>query len=125
MELVMAYERALGARVQDVHTPELSLLAGLNTPCPGFDVLSHRPDGSRRCIEIKGRARVGNIYISTNEWAAAANRRQEYWLYSVFNCASAAPRLVAVQDPFAKLVQKAAAFELSANDILAAGEELA
>ena len=28
MELVMAHERALGARVQDVHSPELSLLAG-------------------------------------------------------------------------------------------------
>lgn len=125
MELVMAHERALGARVQDVHSPELSLQAGLNTPWPGFDVLSHRPDGKRRCIEIKGRARLGNIHISTNEWAAAANRREEYWLYSVFDCASAAPRLVAVQDPFAKLVQKAAGFELSAHDILDVGEQLA
>lgn len=125
MELVMAHERALGARVLDVHTPELSLLAGLNTPWPGFDVLSHRPDGKRRCIEIKGRARLGNIHISTNEWAAAANRREEYWLYAVFDCASAAPRMVAVQDPFAKLVEKAAGFDLNANDILAAGEHLA
>ena len=45
MELVMAHERALGARVQDVHTAELSLHAGLNTPHPGFDVLS--PSGRR------------------------------------------------------------------------------
>jgi hypothetical protein len=43
----------------------------------------------------------------------------------VFDCASAAPRLVAVQDPFAKLIEKAAGFELKANDILAAGEHLA
>ncbi|MCI0541150.1 MAG: DUF3883 domain-containing protein, partial [Verrucomicrobiales bacterium] len=125
MELVMAYERALGARVQDVHTPELALHAGLNTACPGFDLLSHRSDGSRRCIEIKGRARQGNIYISTNEWAAAANRQEEYWLYAVFDCASAAPRMVAVQDPFRKLVEKAAGFELAAADILAAGEQVA
>jgi superfamily II DNA or RNA helicase len=125
MELVMAHERALGARVQDVHSPELSLLAGLNSPWPGFDVLSHRPDGKRRCIEIKGRARLGNIHISTNEWAAAANRREEYWLYAVFDCASAAPRMVAVQDPFEKLVERAAGFDLDANDILAAGEHLA
>jgi superfamily II DNA or RNA helicase len=125
MELVMAHERALGARVQDVHSPELSLQAGLNTPWPGFDVLSHRPEGKRRCIEVKGSARQGNIHISTNEWAAAANRREEYWLYAVFDCGSAAPRLVAVQDPFAKLVEKAAGFELKANDILAAGEHLA
>ena len=124
MELVMAHERALGARVQDVHSPELSLLAGLNTPWPGFDVLSHRPGGKRRCIEIKGRALMGNVHISTNEWAAAANRREEYWLYAVFDCATAAPRLVAVQDPFAKLVEKAAGFELNAGDILAVGEQV-
>ena len=124
MELVMAHERALGARVQDVHSPELSLLAGLNTPWPGFDILSHRPDGKRRCIEIKGRARLGNVHISTTEWAAAANRREEYWLYAVFDCGTAAPRLVAVQDPFAKLVEKAAGFELEVADILAAGEQV-
>lgn len=124
MELVMAHERALGARVHDVHTPELSLQAGLNTPHPGFDVLSHRSDGARRCIEIKGRARQGNIYISTNEWAAAANRREDYWLYVVFDCASASPRLIAVQDPFRKLVEKASGFELNAADILTAGEHL-
>ena len=115
----------LAALVQDVHTPELSLQAGLNTSHPGFDVLSHRSDGVRRCIEIKGRARQGNIYISTNEWAAAANRREEYWLYAVFNCASASPRMVAVQDPFRKLVEKAAGFELAAADILVAGEHIA
>ncbi|HRZ91427.1 MAG TPA: DUF3883 domain-containing protein, partial [Candidatus Paceibacterota bacterium] len=124
MELVMAHERALGARVQDVHSPELALQAGLNTAWPGFDVLSHRPDGKRRCIEIKGRARLGNVHISTNEWAAAANRRGEYWLYAVFECATPAPQLVAVQDPFAKLVEKAAGFELEAADILAAGEQV-
>jgi len=124
MELVMAHERAIGARVQDVHSPELALLAGLNTPWPGFDVLSHRPGGKRRCIEIKGRARTGNIHISTNEWAAAANRRDEYWLYAVFDCASPVPRMVAVQDPFAKLVQKAAGFDLAASDILTAGQHL-
>jgi hypothetical protein len=124
MELAMAHERALGGRVHDVHTPELSLHAGLNTPYPGFDVLSHRPDGTRRCIEVKGRARRGNIHISTNEWAAAANRRDEYWLYTVFDCASASPRLVAVQDPFQKLVEKSAGFELESADILAAGEDL-
>ena len=124
MELVMAHERAMGARVQDVHSPELSLRAGLNTPWPGFDVLSHRPGDKRRCIEIKGRAGMGNVHISTNEWAAAANRREEYWLYAVFDCATAAPRLVAVQDPFAKLVEKAAGFELNAGDILAAGEQV-
>ena len=53
------------------------------------------------------------------------NRREEYWLYAVFDGASAAPRIVAVQDPFRKLIEKAAGFELAAADILAAGEHLA
>lgn len=122
MDLVIAHERALGARIHEVHTPELALKAGLNTPHPGFDVLSYRPDNARRCIEIKGRARSGNIHISTNEWAAAANRREEYWLYVVFDCASSSPRIVIVQDPFGKLIQKAVGFELNAADILAASE---
>jgi hypothetical protein len=124
MELVIAHERAMHARVEDVHTPELAFRAGLNSPCPGFDILSHRADGQRRCIEVKGRARQGNIYISTNEWAAAANRREDYWLYAVFNCASATPQVVVVQDPFRKLIEKATGFELAAADILAAGEQL-
>jgi hypothetical protein len=33
--------------------------------------------------------------------------------------------MVAVQDPFEKLVERAAGFDLDANDILAAGEHLA
>lgn len=125
MAIVTAHERALGARVVDVHTPELALAAGLTTAWPGFDLLSYRPGGERRCIEVKGRAAVGNIHISANEWASAANRRKNYWLYAVFNCASSAPQMVAVQDPFAELVEKAAGFELNANDIYAVGEMLA
>jgi hypothetical protein len=33
--------------------------------------------------------------------------------------------MVAVQDPFEKLVEKASGFDLNASDILAAGEHLA
>lgn len=124
MEIAMAHERALGSTVHDVHTPELALKAGLNAPWPGFDVLSLRPDGSRRCIEVKGSAKRWNIHISSNEWAAAANRRSEYWLYTVFDCASASPQLVAVQDPFGKLIEKADGFELAASEILKHGQTL-
>lgn len=124
MELVTAHERALGARLVDVHTPELALAAGLTTAWPGFDLLSYRPNGERRCIEVKGRAAVGNIHISANEWASAANRRRDYWLYAVFKCASATPQMIAVQDPFSKLVERTAGFELNSNDIFSAGELL-
>jgi len=124
MEVAMAHERAVGATVHDVHTPVLALKAGLNSPWPGFDALSIRPDGSRRCIEIKGSARQANIHISANEWAAAANRRGDYWLYTVFDCASPLPRLIAVQDPFGNLIEKAEGFELAATDILQYGQSL-
>ena len=105
--------------------PNCLCFAGLNTPWPGFDVLSHRPDGNRRCIEIKGRARLGNIYIrpKTNgrrrrtggdigftRYLIARPPHRAWW-----RCKTRSPRLV----------QKAAGFELSAADILAAGEQLA
>lgn len=124
MERVIAHERAAGADVKDVHTPELALRAGLHTPRPGFDVLSWRPDGTRRCIEIKGRARRGRIHISTNEWSAACNRRGEFWLYGVFDCATPVPQIVAVQDPFGRLLAKTTGFELDAEEIFAQGEVL-
>ena len=42
MELAQAFEEAAGAKVFDVHTPELARAAGLSDN-PGFDLLSIRP----------------------------------------------------------------------------------
>ena len=74
---------------------------------PGFDLLSHRPRGGKRAIEIKGRAGTGDVEVSANEWAKACNLRDGYWLYAVYDCATLSPRLVRVQDPFAKLLARA------------------
>jgi hypothetical protein len=71
---------------------------------------------------VKGRARKGDINISDNEWARACNERAGYWLHVVFDCATPAPRLVRVQDPFARLLTKAGGFILNDADILAIGE---
>jgi superfamily II DNA or RNA helicase/DNA-binding XRE family transcriptional regulator len=106
MDLVRAYEEAAGAIVKDIHTPELARAAGLNDN-PGFDQLSIRPTGERRAIEVKGRAGTGDIEVTSNEWARAANLREGYWLYTVYDCATANPRLVRVQDPFGTLLAKA------------------
>ncbi len=106
INVVRAYEEALGAIVTDVSTAELALVAGLSE-YPGFDLLSHRPDGRKLCIEVKGRARIGEIELSENEWAKACNHRDGYWLYVVYDCATAYPRLLRVQDPFGKLLVKA------------------
>lgn len=106
MQVVRAFEEAEGASVSDAHTPELARAAGLPEN-PGFDLLSHRPGEEKRAIEVKGRAATGDIEVSANEWAKACNMRDGYWLYAVYDCASPSPRLIRVQDPFARLLAKA------------------
>jgi len=69
----------------------------------GFDLVSRRADVSReeietRFIEVKGRAGVGEIALTANEYKAAQSLGDEYWLYVVFNCASE-PRVTAIQNP--------------------------
>ena len=106
MQVAIAYEESHGAKVEDVSTPQFAGQAGLSQS-PGFDLLSRRPDGERRSIEVKGRRAVGDIELTENEWARAANLRQDYWLYVVYDCATGQPRLLRVQDPFQKLIVKA------------------
>jgi len=105
MQVAQAYEEAQGAAVFDVHTPEMARQAGLQD-FPGFDLLARRPDREERSIEVKGRAGIGDIEISENEWARACNLRHRYWLYVVFDCGSAHPRLLRVRDPFGKLLAR-------------------
>ena len=119
---VRAYEEALGARVVDVSTAERAVAAGLSE-YPGFDILSYRTDGSKLCIEVKGRARIGEIELSENEWAKACNHRDGYWLYVVYDCATAYPRLLRVQDPFGKLLVKLiGGVRISETEIFGAAE---
>jgi hypothetical protein len=106
MRVAWAYEEARGAIVQDVSTPERARAAGL-ADHPGFDLFSKRPEKGERGIEVKGRAGVGDVELSENEWAKACNLRDRYWLYVVYDCASPHPRLLRVQDPFAALLVRA------------------
>jgi hypothetical protein len=123
MQVARAYEEAAGAVVVNVHTPELARAAGLGDN-PGFDLDSSRADGTRRSIEVKGRAESGDIEVSENEWAKACNLRERYWIYAVYGCATATPRLVRVRDPFATLLVKAKGSVLvGAADVRAAGED--
>jgi hypothetical protein len=96
----MAYEEARGAAVVDVSTPAKAHAAGLHTDWPGYDLLSTHPDTGRVGIEVKGRARVGKIVLHENEWQSAITHRADYWLYVVFDCGTAQPRLYRIQDPF-------------------------
>jgi Domain of unknown function (DUF3883) len=106
VKVAWAFEEAAGAAVQDVSKPALARAAGLDDN-PGFDLLSHRAEGGKRGIEVKGRVGVGDVELTENEWVKSCNERQRYWLYVVFGCTSPHPRLMRVQDPFGKLVVKA------------------
>jgi len=125
VDLARAFEEAAGAVVKDVHTPQLARAAGL-TDNPGFDLLSIYPEcdaRGRRAIEVKGRANTGDVEVSSNEWARAANLRDGYWLYAVYDCATPAPRLVRVQDPFGSLLAKAkGSMLISLKQVMEAGE---
>jgi len=118
MKVVWVFEEAAGAKVLDVHMPDLARKAGLPDN-PGFDLLSVREGSEKRAIEVKGRAAMGDVEVSANEWAKACNMRDGYWLYVVYDCATPNPRLVRVQDPFGSLLAKAKGSVLiSAKEIM-------
>ncbi len=106
MQWVRLYEETLGATVRDVSTAERALSAGLEA-WPGFDLHSRRSTGEELAIEVKGRASVGDVELTENEYIKACNLRQRYWLYVVYECAKSAPRLLRIQDPFGKLIVRA------------------
>lgn len=71
----------------------------------GFDLISRRPHPEDpltfvevRFIEVKGRAGVGVVALSENEYRTAERLKADYWLYTVFNCASH-PELHVVKNP--------------------------
>ncbi len=84
------------AKVFDVSNPRLG---------KGYDLESHRANGEKVAIEVKGRAGRSTVHMTENEWPTAANVREKYYLYCVFDCASS-PQLFRVQDPFGKLLVK-------------------
>ncbi len=88
------HEEARGWQVEDVQAENR-----------GFDLISrlpHQEDPKTftdvRFIEVKGRAGVGDIALTENEFRTADRLKTEYWLYAVFNC-HATPELNTVRDP--------------------------
>jgi hypothetical protein len=103
VKLAMAHEENAGSKVRDVSTSARARAVGLSD-FPGFDLLSERRVGHPRCIEVKGRADRGEVFMTQNEWAKAANLGERYWLYVVLDCAASKPALLRVQDPFSRLL---------------------
>jgi hypothetical protein len=94
VEFVTRYEESRGWQVESVESENR-----------GFDLISRRPHAEDpktfvevRFIEVKGRARVGEIALTANEYKTAQRLKEDYWLYVIFNCAST-PELTEIQDP--------------------------
>jgi superfamily II DNA or RNA helicase len=94
VEAVIAYEEARGWLVVSVEKENR-----------GFDLISRKPHPEDpntaiavRFIEVKGRSRVGEVALTSNEYKTAERLKKDYWLYVVFNCAST-PQVHPIQDP--------------------------
>ena len=125
VRIAVAWERQRGATVQDVSKPELARDAGLPN-WPGFDLLAVQPSGEIRRIEVKGRAGRDGIQMEANEWKQACHLGEQYWLYVVFDCATATPQLLRVRDPFNRLIansRESASFAIAVSAIVEAAQE--
>jgi hypothetical protein len=92
--VVIAHEESRGWKVESVEEENR-----------GFDLISRKPHPEDpqtavevRFIEVKGRAAVGEVALTMNEYKTAERLKKDYWLYVVFNCASK-PDIHNVQDP--------------------------
>jgi hypothetical protein len=94
VEAVIKHEEGRGWEVESVEDQNR-----------GFDLISRKPHPEDprtavevRFIEVKGRATVGEVALTTNEYKTAERLKKDYWLYVVFNC-STAGEVHAIQDP--------------------------
>jgi len=102
------------ARVFDVSSPHLAR---------GYDLESHRANGEKVVIEVKGRAGRGPVQLTENEWPTAVNVRDRYWLYVAVDCATN-PRLYRVQDPAFKLAVKSRqSFTINIGEVIREAEQ--
>jgi len=118
VEAVTAFEAARGWQVQSVESENR-----------GFDLISRRPHPEDpqtaievRFIEVKGRAGIGEVALSSNEYKTAERLKNDYWLYVVYNCATK-PEVHVIQDPIRvgwEPILKVAHYHANAARILAA-----
>ncbi len=94
IQAAIAHEEAQGRCVESVEAQNR-----------GFDLISRRPHPEDpqtaidvRFIEVKGRAGVGEVALTTNEYKTAERLKNDYWLYVVYNCGST-PQVYRICDP--------------------------
>jgi len=95
----------------------------------GYDLISRRfhPEDPQtavevRFIEVKGRAGIGEVALSANEYKTAQRLQGDYWLYVVYNC-KFIPDLHLVNDPARlgwKPIRVIEHYHISADELLKA-----
>lgn len=93
MKVAMDYEIAHGRQTTDVSKDNV-----------GYDVKSIDEAGSKRYIEVKGRAGTDGVMLSENEMNRLAQLGTRSWLYIVTECHGKSPVLNIINDPARKLV---------------------
>jgi superfamily II DNA or RNA helicase len=93
MEIAMEYERQHGREPEDVSKENL-----------GFDIRS-KGENEIRYIEVKARAKGGDIALTPNEWFKARRFKDQYYLYIVAE-ATTNPTLYIIQNPVENLKPK-------------------
>ncbi len=98
-----AVEAAAMAYAMDLEQKAGRVPVDVSSENLGFDIRSSGPDGEEvRYIEVKGRASVGEVWLTPNEWTMAMRLGEDFWLYSVFD-AKENPQVKMVSDPARRL----------------------
>ncbi len=94
IQKAIEHEVSLGYEVQSVESENR-----------GFDLISRKPHPEDpqtaidvKFIEVKGRAFIGEVALSSNEYKTAQRLRKDFHLYVVYNCAQQ-PELHIIKDP--------------------------
>jgi superfamily II DNA or RNA helicase len=87
MQIAIEYENKNNRTPEDVSSENL-----------GFDIRSKAPDGTFRYIEVKARAKTGDVELTLNEMFKARRFKEDYYLYAVMNAATK-PVLYVRQNP--------------------------
>jgi superfamily II DNA or RNA helicase len=95
VQFAIAHEEAEGRIVESVEADNR-----------GFDLISRRPHPEDpktaidvRFIEVKGRAYIGEIALTSNEYKTAQRLGRDYYLYVILNCATPKPSINVLLDP--------------------------
>lgn len=94
VQKAIAHEESLGYVVQNVEDEDR-----------GFDLISRKPHPEDpltaidvKFIEVKGRAYIGQVALTSNEYKTAQRLKKDYYLYVVYHCATT-PELYVIKDP--------------------------